>query len=89
MANLVHEIWISADGYESCVLAGPRGDAARKLWFSNNGARLVHTFSAGSHLEAMRYYHGFLGRESYVSTFPTEDALPYSEEWLREQQGGE
>jgi hypothetical protein len=84
MVCLVHEIWIAADGNEGCVLAGPRGDTARGLYFSGD-ARLVHTFEAGSHIDAMRYYNSFLGREPYVSTFSTEDAMPYPEAWLQEQ----
>jgi hypothetical protein len=86
MVRLVHEIWVSAEGNEGCVLAGPGGEETRKLWFVAN-ARLLHTFEAGSHLEAMRYYNAYLGREPYVSAYPSEDAAPYPEDWLSEQRG--
>ena len=84
MAHLKHEIWIDADGLESCFLAGTRGAEARKF-FLGAGSRLVHTFEAGSHLEAMQYYHSFLGREPYQSSFPVEDGAPYPDEWLEQQ----
>ena len=87
MARLVHEIWFDADGLPCCVLAGPRGDDARRAFLSNRGRR-VDTFEAGSHLEAMTYYHRYLGREPYTSSFPQEDSAPYPEEWLRQQRSG-
>jgi hypothetical protein len=49
MVDLLHEIWVETrDGMEleSCCLAGPDGDSARKLLAP--GARLVHTFTPGA-----------------------------------------
>lgn len=83
MARLRHEIWLDADGLPGCVLAGPRGEDARRIFLS--GGRRVDTFEAACHLEAMEYYHRYLGREPYTSSFPQEDATPYPEEWLQEQ----
>lgn len=86
LAILNHEVWVAADGRPGCCLAGPDGDAARRL-FEADGARLVWTFEAGSHLEAMNAYHRYLGREPYTTEHP-QDRAPYPEEWLRVQQGG-
>ena len=68
MVGLLHEIWLETrDGMEleSLSLAGPDGDDAHKLFAP--GARLVHTFTAGSYFEAMTIYHRFLGREPYTT----------------------
>lgn len=79
--GLVHEIWVDEDDLEMCCLAGPDGDGARAL-FSN--ARLVHVFVASSHVEAMREYHAFLGREPYTTTYAC-DSEPYPEAWHSRQ----
>ena len=55
MAILVHEIWgedyDNGDALPGLCLAGPNGDGFRRLL--EPGARLVGTFRAGSHFEAM------------------------------------
>ncbi|MBX9627876.1 MAG: hypothetical protein K2X82_29020 [Gemmataceae bacterium] len=87
MASLVHEVWEeSVDGMvlHTCCRAGPRGDGCRS--FLAPGARLLATFEAGSHFEAMAIYHRLLGREAYTSDYET-DHEPYPEEWLEEQRG--
>jgi hypothetical protein len=84
MARLIHEVWITAEGLPSCVLAGPRGDDARDLLMAE-GSRRVHTFEAGSHFEAMEIYNVYLGREPYSTLYPEQDAADYPVEWLQEQ----
>jgi hypothetical protein len=74
MAMLRHEVWIDADGLPMCCLAGANGDAARKNLES--GAKLVWTFEAESHFEAMTKYHQYLGREPYATEHP-EDFISY------------
>ncbi|MBL8822643.1 MAG: hypothetical protein JNJ77_08660 [Planctomycetia bacterium] len=64
-------------------MAGPRGDGQRA--FLEPGARLLTTFKAGSHFEAMTIYHNYLGREKYTTSEPW-DYEPYPDEWLPEQQ---
>jgi hypothetical protein len=82
MVELTHEIWVEMDdlGQElpGCCFAGPRGDGFRQLL--GPGARLVHTFKAGSHYEAMTIYHQFLRREPYTTEDP-DDMQPYPEHW--------
>jgi hypothetical protein len=81
--TLLHEIWMDSDdtGEElpGCCLAGRRGDAFRKLLHPH--ARLVHTFSASNHFEAMQIYHAFLGRDAYV-TDRDDDHEPYPASWV-------
>ena len=86
MASLLHEVWIEADeetggSLPSLIPAGPAGDGARAL---QSGARLVHTFHAGSHFEAMTLYRQFLGWEPYTTDHP-QDHEPYPDGWLEEQ----
>ncbi len=52
MAIFKHEVWIGNDGHPGCCLAGRAGDGARRL-FAEDDAKLVWTFEAGSHFEAM------------------------------------
>jgi hypothetical protein len=87
MATLKHEVWVTGDGHPACCLAGPQGDEARKVFAEDGPAKLVWTFEAGSHYEAMTKYNRFLGREPYT-TDEAADFEPYPEEWLRVQMGG-
>jgi hypothetical protein len=86
MVNLLHEVWIDTDDMGQqlpcCCLAGPDGDANRRALAQN--ARLVYTFWAGSHHEAMVLYHRFLGRGPYTTDFK-QDYEPYPAEWLSRQ----
>lgn len=79
MATLTHEIWEDGDGLPSCCLAGPMGDGMRKLL--GTGARLVRTFQAASHFDAMTTYNATLGRGPYV-TDQARDRDPYPDDWL-------
>jgi len=83
---LVHEIWeaVGEGGMvlHTCCLAGPRGQECRRTL--PRTARLLKTFEAGSHFEALTIYNRFLGRERYTTQQPW-DFEPYPEEWVREQ----
>lgn len=84
---LVHEIWEhEEDGmvlHELCF-AGPRGDAQRS--YLPNSARLLGTFEANCHFEAMTIFHQYLGREPYTTDQPWHYE-PYPAEWEAEQRG--
>jgi hypothetical protein len=82
MARLKHEVWKDAKGLPMCCLAGPDGDGARDL--NEPGAKLVWTFEAGSHFEAMTTYNDYLDRGEYTTTFE-QDHAPYPDEWLERQ----
>jgi hypothetical protein len=86
VAVLVHEIWEEvSDGMilHTCCLADPDGDGCRRLL--QLGARLLTTFEASSHFEAMTVYNRYLGQEPYTSSEPW-DYQPYLDEWLAVQQ---
>ena len=87
VVNLLHEIWKDYDDnqqpLEGCCLSGPDGDGFRRLLGPD--ARLVHTFEASSHYEAMKIYHHFLGRGDYT-TDQAWDMEPYPIEWKLRQQ---
>jgi len=83
MAVLVHEVWEAVSGgivLHACCIAGPLGDGCRKNL--EVGARLLTTFEAGSHFEAMTIYNRYFGREAYTTDQPL-DFQPYPDEWQR------
>lgn len=89
MAELVHEIWIDPDEHgqtnNTLVLAGPAGDEARKMMGPNS--ELLHSFSAGSHFEAMTIYYRFWEWGPYTTN--QECAYePYSEADAKRQRTG-
>lgn len=90
LVTLVHEIWAEPNldnpdcgDLFSCVLAGPDGDEARAM--NSPDARMVGTFEAGSHFEAMTTYNQRVHGQSY-STDQGWDREPYPAEWLLRQQ---
>lgn len=87
MAMLVHEVWERVeDGMvlHTCCLAGPLGEDCRVQHLQ--GARLITTFTAGSHFEAMTIYNRILGRGTYTTAYQWHHD-PYPEEWRATQQG--
>ena len=85
MAALIHEILESIeDGMvlHTCCFAGSLGSQCRELLPKDS--RLLTTFVAGSHYEAMTIYHQYLGREPYTSNVPA-DWQPYAYEWIEKQ----
>lgn len=84
MVMLVHEVWEEIDNgmvLHTCCLAGAMGEKCRQMLAAK--ARLLTTFKAGSHFEAMTIYNRFLGREAYTTDQPW-DYEPYPMEWLTE-----
>ena len=85
MAALVYEIWeTTEDGMvlHTCCMAGSLGAACRETHASNS--RLLITFVAGCHFDAMTIYNRFLSREPYSSVHDG-DYQAYPEEWVDEQ----
>lgn len=82
MTSLVHEIWESTeDGMvlHTCCLAGTLGAECRDTLPPNS--RLLTTFFAACHFDAMTIYNEFLCREPYTTDQP-EDYRTYPAEWL-------
>jgi len=89
MAALIHEIWESIENgmaLHTCCFAGSLGNSCRETLPKRS--RLLSTFVAGSHFDAMTIYHQYLGREFYTTNQP-EDRLPYPADWLDRQQAAE
>jgi len=81
MASLLHEVWKHEGGMAVC-LAGGDGHAMRASL--GDGARLVATFEASSHGEAMSKYYAVCD----LGTYKPLDASafePYPEEWKARQ----
>jgi hypothetical protein len=88
MVKLIHEIWEVTDNrgcvLPALILAGPDGEAARKLLREEGVPECVHRFEAGSHFEAMTIYYRHYGRGEYTTDFAS-DREPYPEDWARRQ----
>lgn len=69
-----YQVWKSPDGLTTVCFADERGDASRDLL--EHGSTLIHTFSAGSHYEAMTIYYQFMGWGGYTTPFE-QDKEPY------------
>lgn len=82
MAILTHEVWEERDEngevLSSLCLAGPHGDGFRKLL--SPSARLVATFQASCHFDAMTRYYAMYDRGEYT-TDQAWDHEPYPDEW--------
>lgn len=72
MTTLTYEVWEEPDEsgrmLPGLVLAGPDGDAFRRLL--EPGARLRARFKAGSHFEAMTTYYRLVGYAAYHNDEP-------------------
>jgi hypothetical protein len=77
MNKVLHEIWEDPEGLSAVAYAGEKGEAARKL-FKEENMKLVHTFYASSHFEAMTVYYAYMGWGEYATEFEY-DKLPYDE----------
>jgi hypothetical protein len=75
MEGLLHEIWKEPDGTTGCFLEGERSNEARSLL--EKGSRLIHTFYAKSHFEAMTIYYKYMGWGDYKTSFEI-DKQPYT-----------
>lgn len=80
--DLLHEVWRQPDGRTMLVLFGTMGDDARKILAPES--QLLHTFSAGSHVEAMQTYYDLLDWGTYTTEFE-QDYEPYPAEWAATQ----
>jgi len=87
MADLLHEIWEETDengqSLPGCCLAGPDGERFRRSLGS--GARLIDTFEAGSHYQAMTIYYRRAGYGIPVTTDHEWDRQPYPLDWAERQ----
>lgn len=72
--NVKHEVWADPEGLTTLCLADERGDDCRKLLEPES--KLIHSFYAESHYEAMTIYYKFMDWGKYTSEFEI-DKQPY------------
>ncbi len=72
--NIKHEVWEDLEGLTTLCLADERGDDCRKLL--EPGSKLIHSFYAESHYEAMTIYYKFMDWGIYKTEFEI-DKEPY------------
>ena len=58
MSHIKYEVWEDPDGLTTLCVADERGNDCRKLLES--GSKLVHSFYAESHYEAMTIYYKYM-----------------------------
>jgi hypothetical protein len=76
MKGIEHEVWQDTEGLTGLYRADKRGD--EKCAQPEKDSKLVHSFYASSHFEAMTIYYRFMGWGSYRTDFET-DKEPYPE----------
>jgi hypothetical protein len=72
--NFKHEVWEDPEGLTTLCFADESGNDCRKLLEPE--CRLIHTFYAESHYEAMTIYYKFMGWGVYTTEFEI-DKEPY------------
>jgi hypothetical protein len=72
--NVKHEVWEDPEGLTTLCLADERGDDCRKLLEPDS--KLIHTFYASSHYDAMTIYYKFMDWGIYTTEFEV-DKEPY------------
>lgn len=70
-----HELWIEPDNCQTFCLAGPQGEAARKLLAP--GSERVWEVDADSHFAAMTLYYAYMNWGEYTTCFPEHDRITY------------
>lgn len=72
--SVKHEVWEDLEGLTTLCLSDERGDDCRKLL--EPGSKLIHTFYASSHYDAMTIYYKFMDWGIYTTEFEI-DKQPY------------
>ena len=68
--NVKHEVWEDSQGLTTLCLADERGDDCRKLLEPDS--KLIHTFYASNHCEAMTIYYKFMDWGTYTTEFEVD-----------------
>lgn len=76
MSSLKHEVWRDEEGKTMLCYAGELGEQARQTLEPNS--KLIHTFYASSHYEAMTVYYQFMDWGEYTTEFEV-DKQPYNQ----------
>jgi hypothetical protein len=73
-ANVKHEVWKDLEGLTTLCLADERGDGCRELLEPES--KLIYSFYAENHYEAMTIYYKFMNWGTYTTEFEI-DKQPY------------
>ena len=73
--KILHEVWADEDGLTTLCLADERGNDCRALMKPQS--KIIHTFYAGNHYEAMTIYYEYMDFGTYTTDFAI-DKEPYS-----------
>lgn len=74
MINYLHEVWADEEDLTTVCLANQTGDKCRSLL--EPGSKLIYTFYASNHYEAMTIYYQFMNWGEYKTEFEI-DKQPY------------
>ncbi|WP_155209164.1 hypothetical protein [Fulvivirga aurantia] len=74
MTAIKHDIWQDEDGLTMLCMAGELGKESRTLLEPNS--RIIHSFKANSHFDAMTQYYTYMEWGQYESEFE-EDKQPF------------
>ena len=77
MKGIEHEIWLDSEGLTGLCLSGAKGNGAREL-MQVDGAKLIHSFYASSHYDAMTIYYKYMNWGQY-NTNQEKDKQLYPE----------
>lgn len=72
----MHEVWEDDEGKTMLCFADKSGDESRNLL--EPGSKLIHTFLASSHYEAMTIYYKYMNWGVYTTEYEI-DKEPYEE----------
>jgi hypothetical protein len=71
--GIKHQVWINSEGLTGVCFASSKGDDYRKLMEKNS--RLIHTFYASSHFEAMTVYYAYMNWGKYEAIYEKDKEL--------------
>lgn len=74
MASIKHDVWEDPEGLTTLCFSGELGREARNLLEENS--RVIHSFYADSHFDAMTKYYQLMDWGVYETEFEV-DKLPY------------
>jgi hypothetical protein len=67
MSKIKHDIWQDTEGLTSLCYSGKLGAESRSIL--EPGSKILHSFYANTHFEAMTKYYEFMGWGKYTSGF--------------------
>ena|SRR5687767_8072991 len=74
MASIKHDIWQDKEGLTSLCFSGDLGEESRSIL--EPGSKIIHSFYADSHYDAMTKYYQFMEWGQYTTDFEI-DKEPY------------